>query len=398
MKGPLAGIRICDMTRVLAGPYCTMVLGDMGAEVIKIEKPGTGDDTRKWGPPFTNKQSYYFLSINRNKKSLAVDITTDAGRQIIHKICKESDVLIENFLPGKLESMSLGYKAIAKTNPQIVYCSITGFGSKGPEKLLPGYDLIASAIGGGMAVTGYENKRPARHGVATTDILTGMYAHSAILASLYQRTITGKGMKIDCSLLQSQIASMHSHASSFLNAGERASRLGTQHANISPFQAFEADDGIFVIAAGNDKHFRNLCKALEMEELIQDERFITNAERVVNRKLLTQLIQDRVKDHSISHWIEHLENYGVPCGKVNDIEEACQVPSVQKHIRQLTHPDYGNLHVFGPAVEFEDELFENDSAPPVLGEHSREILASVLKMDESHIQRLIDQKVIECPA
>ncbi|XP_066926330.1 succinate--hydroxymethylglutarate CoA-transferase-like [Clytia hemisphaerica] len=401
MKGPLAGIRICDMTRVLAGPYCTMVLADMGAEVIKIEKPGSGDDTRKWGPPFINGHSYYFLSINRNKKSLAVDVATKSGRKIIYELSKKSDVFIENFVPEKLDSMSLGYNAISKVNPQIIYCSLTGYGSRGPDKLLPGYDLMASAIGGGMHITGRKDGRPMRHGVATTDILTGLYAHSAIIAALYERTLSGKGKKIDCSLLQSQIASMHSHASSYLNANQSTTRMGTEHPNISPYQAFDAKDGCFVIAAANDKHFRSLCHTLELSDIAMDGRFITNPKRVENRDILTNIIQEKISEHSMDYWIHRLEENGVPCGPVNDIGQTYEQPMVKNRIQEFDDPIYGHLRLPGPAVDFEYEDFGEGtsipSPPPLLGEHTRKVLQDVLNFDAPQIQDLLDRKVIQAP-
>lgn len=397
MANALRGIQICDLSRVLVGPYCSMVLADMGAEVIKIERPGIGDETRSYGPPFINGVSCYFLSVNRNKKSVVVDITKKEAKEILLEIAEKSDVFIENFMPGKLASLSLGYEDIAAVNPKIIYCSLTGFGTKGPLTSNPGYDVIASAIGGSFSVTGEKDGRPTRPGIAIVDILTGLYAHSSIIAALYEKERTGKGKKIDCSLLQSQIASLSHLGASYLNAGVVTSRMGTEHPNIVPYQAFDAKDGMFVIAVGNDKQFKKMCTALDLHDLAEDKRFADNPSRVENRSILCSMIQERIQTQSKSYWIKELEKHRVPCGNINDIGEALETPTAKQYIQELNHPHYGDIRVSAPAVDFEEDAPANRKsvAPPLLGEHTEEIMKQLLNYDDHRIKELMKHKIIE---
>ncbi|CAH2283091.1 succinate--hydroxymethylglutarate -transferase isoform X1 [Pelobates cultripes] len=290
---PLEGVRILDLTRVLAGPFATMILADLGAEVIKVERPGSGDDTRSWGPPFLGTESAYFLSINRNKKSIAVNMKDEKGNKIIQQLARNCDVFIENYIPGKLAEMGLGYNDISAIAPHIVYCSLTGYGQTGPLFKRAGYDAVVCAMSGLMHITGPEDGDPVRPGVAMTDLATGLYAHGAIMAGLLQRSKTGKGMHIDCNLLSSQVACLSHIAANFLNGGMEAKRWGTAHGSIVPYQSFKSKDGYLVIGAGNDQQFSTVCKVLELPELIKDSRFKTNELRVKYRKELLSMLSKR---------------------------------------------------------------------------------------------------------
>ncbi|XP_065647500.1 succinate--hydroxymethylglutarate CoA-transferase isoform X2 [Hydra vulgaris] len=396
----LNGIRVCDMTRVLAGPYCTMILGDMGAEVIKIERPGIGDDTRHFGPPYVGGESCYYLAVNRNKKSIAVDFHTKEGVEIIQELAKTSDVFIENYICGKLDAVGLGYETLKALNPKLIYCSITGYGSRGllSDIVKPGYDLVASSIGGLNAVTGPENGEPCRVGVAVTDIMTGMYAHGAILAALYQREITKLGTKIDTSLLQTQVAVMSHIGSDFLNAGVKAPRYGTGHRAIVPYQAFEAEDGqLFVIGVANDNLFQKFCLAMDLSLLLNDERFKSNKYRVIHRNELIPIISEKIKTKPADYWITALENAGVPCGSINDIEQVFKIPQVKELdlIQELLHPTAGLIKICGPAVDFNGKsILQTPLHPPLLGEHTKHVLSEILHYDDGKINDFLGKNVI----
>ncbi|XP_046293731.1 succinate--hydroxymethylglutarate CoA-transferase isoform X2 [Marmota monax] len=296
---PLEGVKILDLTRVLAGPFATMNLGDLGAEVIKVERPGAGDDTRTWGPPFVGTESTYFLSVNRNKKSIAVNIKDPKGVKIIKELAAVCDVFVENYVPGKLSTMGLGYEDIDKIAPHIIYCSITGYGQTGPMSQRAGYDAIASAISGLMHITGPEDGDPVRPGVAMTDLATGLYAYGAIMAGLIQRYKTGRGLFIDCNLLSSQVACLTQVAVNYLIDQKEAKRWGTAHGSIVPYQAFKTKDGYFVVGAGNDQQFATVCKILNLPELIDDSKYKTNHLRVENRKELIKILSARVSFHML---------------------------------------------------------------------------------------------------
>lgn len=289
---PLDGLKILDISRILAGPYCTMILGDLGAEIIKVEKPGAGDDTRSWGPPFCGKESVYFLTVNRNKKSIAIDIRTKDGQDLIQKLAKQCDVMVENYIPGKLDQYNLSYKHLNVIAPQLIYCSITGYGQTGPYSKRAGYDVIVSGVGGLMHITGPEDGDPCKVGVAMTDLSTGLYAHGAILAAVLQRQITGRGQHIDCNLFSTQVASLINIGSNYLNAGMEAKRHGTAHQSIVPYQAFKTEDSYILVGAGNDKQFHTLCKVLQLDNLLEDSKYTTNKLRVHNRKSLLSTLDN----------------------------------------------------------------------------------------------------------
>ncbi|XP_078544327.1 succinyl-CoA:glutarate CoA-transferase isoform X2 [Lissotriton helveticus] len=316
---PLEGVKILDMTRVLAGPFATMILADLGAEVIKVEKPGSGDDTRAWGPPFVGTESAYFLSINRNKKSIAVNIRHPKGTKIIHELAGVCDVFVENYVPGKLAEMGLGYEDMSKIAPHIVYCSITGYGQTGPMFQRAGYDSIAAAMSGLMHITGPQDGEPVRPGVAMTDLATGLYAHGAIMAGILQRHKTGKGMHIDCNLLSSQVACLTHIAANYLNGGMEAKRWGTAHGSIVPYQAFKTKDGYIVIGAGNDQQFVTICKNLNLPHLTEDSKYKTNTLRVQHRKELLEILSTRFSEKKTSEWLQIFEGSGIPYGPINTI-------------------------------------------------------------------------------
>ncbi|XP_057680037.1 succinate--hydroxymethylglutarate CoA-transferase isoform X2 [Corythoichthys intestinalis] len=325
-RRPLEGVRVLDLTRVLAGPFATMILGDLGAEVIKVEKPGGGDDTRAWGPPFVGSESVYFLSVNRNKKSVAVDLKHPRGVRVVQELAEVSDVLMENFLPGKLSALGLGYEELSRRNPALVYCSVSGYGQTGPLSASPGYDSIASAVSGMMHVTGSEGGEPVRPGVAMTDLATGLYAHGAVLAALLQRRQTGKGAHVDCDLLSSQVSCLSHIAANFLNGGKEAKRWGTAHESIVPYQAFETKDGHLVVAAGNDRQFVKVCQVLELPDLGRQPRYSTNRLRVQNRQRLVGELAQRFLQETTSDWLRRFEGSGVPVGPVNSIRQVFSEP------------------------------------------------------------------------
>ncbi|XP_053571792.1 succinate--hydroxymethylglutarate CoA-transferase [Bombina bombina] len=326
---PLEGVKILDLTRVLAGPFATMILGDLGAEVIKVERPGSGDDTRSWGPPFIGTESAYFLSVNRNKKSIAVNMKDPNGTKIIQELAKSCDVFIENYIPGKLAEMNLGYEDINKIAPHIIYCSITGYGQTGPLYQRAGYDAIACAMSGLMYITGSEDGEPVRPGVAMTDLATGLYAHGAIMAGLLQRHKTGRGMHIDCNLLSSQVACLSHVAANFLNGGIEAKRWGTAHGSIVPYQSFKSKDGYLVIGAGNDQQFSTVCKILSLLELTNESKFKTNKLRVQHRKELIRILAARFSEKTTTEWLQLFEGSGVPYGPINSIKEVFSEPQVR---------------------------------------------------------------------
>lgn len=318
---PLSGIRIVDLTRVLAGPYCTMILGDLGAEILKIEMPYVGDPTRKWGPPYFygTKESTYFASVNRNKKSVCVDLKK--GRDVIIDLVKKSDVLIENYVPGKLAEYQLDYQSLKDIVPELIYCSITGYGSDGPYSSRPGYDVISASIGGLLSITGPKDGEPCKVGVAVTDLATGLYAHGAIMAALLQRTKTKKGQLIECDLLSTQLASLVNIGSNYLNAGHKAKRWGTEHESIVPYEAFPTRDGFISVGTGSDDQFYKLLELMGLNELKEDQRFKTNADRVKNRKDIVQILRNEFKKRNSKEWSDIFKDAPFPNGKINTIEE-----------------------------------------------------------------------------
>ena len=396
LKYPLANIRVLDLTRIIAGPYCTQILADLGADVIKVERPGTGDESRKWGPPFLNNSSdsVYFLACNRNKRSICVDLKN--GLDVIYDLAKSSDVLIENYVPGKLDKLGLGYKDIKKVAPSLIYCSITGFGSKGPYKNRAGYDVIAASMGGLLHITG-EKSAPSKVGVAMTDIATGLYSHGAILAALYHREKTGQGQKIEVDLLSTQVACLINVGVNYLNAHEEASRWGTEHVSIVPYAAFKTKNGFFTIGAGSDSQFKELCETLKVPELATDPKFVSNQQRVKHRDELKTILTKIFEAHTNEHWKKVFEHAGFPFGPVNNMQEVFNDPHVKEIgiVKTLPHSVAGDVKVVGPPVVYSDSANTARSAPPTLGQHTDEVLKIVLKYDEQKIRDLRSKKIVQ---
>jgi len=320
-RSPLNGVRVLDLTRIVAGPYCTMILGDLGAEILKIERPDGGDEARKWGPPFFQgtQESTYFMSVNRNKKSVCIDLKK--GKDIVYELAQTCDVLVENYVPGKLNSIGLGYENMAKIAPRLIYCSLTGYGSHGPYANRPGYDVIAASLGGLLHITGSKDGPPCKVGVAMTDLATGLYAHGAIMAALLQRLKTNKGQWIQCNLLSTQIASLINIASNYLNGNKEATRWGSEHESIVPYEAFPTKDGYMTIGTGSDAQFLELVKRLQMSQLAANDKFKNNIARVKNRMELLQILRDELKRKTNQEWSAIFEGASFPYGAVNTIRE-----------------------------------------------------------------------------
>ncbi len=372
---PLNGIRVLDLSRVLAGPYCTMVLGDLGADVIKVESP-EGDETRGWGPPFVEGESAYYLCVNRNKRSIVVNFKTDEGRAIICELIKRSDVLVENFRPGTLARFSMDFESASVINPNLIYCSITGFGQTGFLRDKPGYDFMIQAMGGLMSITGEPNGEPMKVGVAVADLFAGQNAVIAILAALQARTQTGKGQHLDISLFDSQVGMLANVASNYLISGNLPKRYGNAHANIVPYQSFQASDAWFVIAVGNDRQFERLCEVIDNPELAHDSRFVTNSDRVKNREELIDLLKPIFLEKTASEWLSALENAGIPCGPINTLDKVFAMPQVEARdmVVSMNYRETGDLRLVGSPLKFNDTPVEYKLPPPKLGEHTEEIL------------------------
>ncbi|XP_055550095.1 succinate--hydroxymethylglutarate CoA-transferase [Wyeomyia smithii] len=394
---PLDGIKILDLTRIVAGPYCTMVLSDLGAEVYKIERPFVGDESRKWGPPFIkdSKDSVYFMASNRNKKSVCVDLKK--GRNVIYDFAKKCDVLIENYIPGKLDQMGLGYEDLRQIAPKLIYCSITGYGAKGPYKNRPGYDVIAASIGGLLHISGNEGGAPAKVGVAITDIATGLYAHGAILAALLQRHKTKVGQKIDVNLLSTQVACLINVASNYLNAGKEAKRWGTAHESIVPYEAFPTSSGYITIGCGSNAQFVALCNRLDVPHIAEDDRFATNEMRVKHRKELIGIISAIIKQRSSAEWMTIFEGVPFPVGPINSMAEVFQDPHIQSIgiVKTLPHPTAGDIQVVGPPVVYSEAYNSARSAPPLLGEHTDHTLRELLEYSTEQIDDLRQNGIIQ---
>jgi formyl-CoA transferase len=380
---PLHGIRVLDLSRVLAGPYCTMVLGDLGADVIKVESPD-GDETRGWGPPFTNGESAYYLCVNRNKRSIVVDFKTEEGRKLLHELVKRSDVLVENFRPGTLARFSLDYEAASAINPDLIYCSITGFGQTGPLRDKPGYDFMIQAMGGLMSITGEPDGEPMKVGVAVADLFAGQNAVIAILAALQARTQTSRGQHLDISLFDSQMAMLANVASNYLISGNLPRRYGNAHANIVPYQSFQAGDDWFVVAVGNDRQFEKMCQVMGKRQLASDPRFRLNSERVKNREELVSILKPVFLTRTAGEWLSLLEAAGIPCGPINTFDKVFSMLQVEARemLIHMEHPEMEDLKLVGSPLKFSETPVDYKLPPPVLGEHTEEVLRELL--DEQH--------------
>lgn len=405
VKKSLQNIRVLDLSRVLAGPYCTQMLGDLGAEIIKIEKPGAGDDTRLWGPPFLKDangddthESAYYLSINRNKKSVAVDIKTKEGQAIIHQLLESSDILIENFKVGGLEKYGLGYAQLKDKHPKLIYCSITGFGQSGPLAAEPGYDLMAQAMGGLMAVTGEPDGAPMKVGVALSDIITGLNATIGILAALHHREQTGEGQLVDVALVDCTLASLTNLAQYYLTSGQPAPRLGNAHSTIVPYQAFRVKDGYIVVAVGNNEQFARFCAMIGKPEWAEDARFSKNQNRVLNRAVLVPMIEAALREQTSAHWIEKMLAADIPGGPVNRMDEVFATPQV-RHREMNISMDHlqspGPIRLVGSPLKLSQTPVSYALAPPVLGQDTQEVLQQVLNLSAERLAELEEAGVIE---
>ena len=393
---PLTGIRVLDLSRILAGPHCTMLLGDLGAEVIKVERPGTGDDTRTWGPPFAGGEAAYYLCCNRNKKSITIDLKNTKGVELVKELVKISDVFIENFTPGLLKRLGLDYETLKEINPRLIYCSITAYGQDGPYRDRPGYDMVLSAVGGLMWITGEQEGDPCKVGVAITDVITGVHAAGAIMASLLWRERSGRGQYIDCSLLDIQASALANIASNYLVAGREAKRWGTAHESIVPYQVFKTKDHPIAIAAANQKIWENFCIALKKEEWLEDPRFVSNPLRVKHRDVLIPLVAVRMLEKTCDEWMEILLEASVPCGPVNNMERLFSDPQMihRNMVTEVEHPTIGALKLCGIPIKYSDTPGTIRRHPPLVGEHTEEILKNVLGYDSEGIDKLRREGVI----
>ncbi|ALL65855.1 L-carnitine dehydratase/bile acid-inducible protein F [Paraburkholderia caribensis MBA4] len=405
--GALSHIRVLDLTRVLAGPWCAQTLADFGADVIKVERPGAGDDTRHWGPPYLKtpdgadtREAAYYLAANRNKRSVTVDIATPEGQQIVRELAAQSDVVLENYKVGQLKKYGLDYESLKAVKADIVYCSVTGFGQTGPYAQRAGYDFIVQGIGGFMSITGERDGQPGggpqKAGVAIADLMTGMYSSVAVLTALAHRDRTGEGQYIDMALLDVQVAMLANMNSNFLASGKPPARWGNAHPNIVPYQTFQTSDSWIIVAVGNDGQFRKFVEAGKRAELADDERFATNPERVRNRETLVPILAEMVRTRSKHEWIDALEAAGVPCGPINDLEEVFENEQVVARGMevQLPHPSGGTVKLVRNPIRMSATPPVAQAHPPTLGEHTEAVLRDVLGYDDARIDALRGRSVI----
>jgi crotonobetainyl-CoA:carnitine CoA-transferase CaiB-like acyl-CoA transferase len=392
----LSGVSVLDLTRVLSGPYCTMLLADMGARVIKVERPGDGDETRAWGPPFVGGESAYFLGTNRNKESITLDFKRPEGRRIIDRLLDQADVVVENFRPGTLARLGLDYASMKDVRPRLIYASISGFGQTGPRRLEAGYDAVVQAEGGLMSITGDPEGPPFRVGVAIADLVAGMLAAQGIILALYAREKTRRGQQVDIGMFDGVVSILSYHASMHLTANIRSTRVGNRHATIAPYDTFATSDGEFFLAVGNDDQFRRFCAAAGVASLPADPRFATNPARVVYHVELRQRLTPLLRARPRAYWIEVLTKAGVPCGAVRDVPEALVDPQVlaREMVQSVEHATAGLLNVVGVPIKLSETPGSVRTAPPTLGQHTVTILRE-MQFDDDEIERLRRARVID---
>jgi len=399
-ESPLTGLKVIDLSRVLAGPWVTQTLADMGADVIKVERPGGGDDTRSWGPPFFRTESderlsAYFMAANRGKKSICIDIASETGRDLVKLLAKDADVFVENFKVGDMNRRGLGYKHLSAINPRLIYCSITGFGQTGPYKDRPGYDFMIQAMGGLMSITGEPDDRstggPQKVGVALTDVLTGLYSTIAILAALQERQQSGEGQHIDMALLDVLAASLANQATNYLVSGEAPVRLGNAHPNIVPYQTFSTLDGYMIVAVGNDSQYQRLCAAVGREDLAREPAYASNAKRVEHRKKLGQELQRALKAKKTEDWLVLFGKEGVPSGPINDIEQMFADPQVQHRAVAI---DIDGMPLVANPIKFSRSNMTYDKPPPTLGKDTQAVLSEYLGLGNDEISKLREQGIV----
>ena len=403
--GPLSNITVLDLSRILAGPTCTQLLGDMGAEIIKVERPKAGDDTRKWGPPYvqdaegnSTNESAYYLSSNRNKRSITINISQPQGQNLIRQLVKKADIFIENYKVGDMQKFGLSYDDLKQENPKIIYCSISGFGQTGPYAKRPGYDFLIQAMGGIMSFTGEPEGDPMKAGVGIADVMCGMYASNAILAALHHRNMTNEGQYIDISLLDTQVSWLVNGALNYLTSKKLPQRFGNGHPNIVPYDLYPTSDGYMVLAVGNDAQFARFCEFAGFPELAENTLYQTNESRTFNRKKLTPILREITAKHPMQYWLNGLENANVPCGPVNDMEQVFNDPQI-KHREmkiEMQHPQSGKgtVDLIGNPIHFSETPVSYRRHPPTLGEHTKEILHEFLDLNDVEIEQLAKNNTI----
>lgn len=396
MAGPLEGIRVVDLTRILAGPYCTMMLGDMGAEVIKIEHPQGGDDTRGWGPPFLNGVSTYFISINRNKKSLTLNLKDERGKELLRDLIRKGDVVVENFRPGTLDKLGFSWEEIHRINPSAIFASLSGFGQTGPRKNEPGFDVVIQGEGGIMSITGEPDGPPSKFGASIGDITAGMLAAQGVLLSLYHREKTGVGQMVDVGMLDGQVALLTYHANNYFGTGKLPPRRGNKHPSITPYETYKCKDGYFNLGVGNDSLWRRFCDAMGLGHIKEDPKFAVNKDRVDNRLELQGILDPFFAEKTVEETIGTLREAGIPCGPINNLEQVLNEPQIlaREMVVDIDVPVAGPTKVTGVPIKLSETPGAVRTPPPTLGQHTEEVLESVLGMDEAQRNVLRDEGVV----
>jgi crotonobetainyl-CoA:carnitine CoA-transferase CaiB-like acyl-CoA transferase len=397
VPGPLDGIRVIDLSRIVAGPLATQILGDYGAEIVKIEQPGVGDDSRGWTPPAApDGSAAYFFSVNRNKRSVTLNLKHPRGRAILTALVRHGDVLVENFKPGTMEDLGLGWEALREVNPGLIYCAISGFGASGPDRERAGYDSILQGVSGLMSITGERDGPPVKAGVAIVDEMTALYAHGAILAALRHRDRTGRGQKVECSLLECGVAALMNAATAYLIAGVVQGRWGSAHETVVPYQAFRARDDYLIVGIGNERLWKTFCATIGAPEWADDPRFATNAGRVEHREELVGLIEARLGADTRDEWIRRFNAAGLPTGPINTIDQAFADPQVLHRgmVQEVEHPTAGRVRLVGVPVKFSDSPAAISEPPPILGQHTAEVLSKLLGYSPDEIEELRREGVV----